>query len=1464
MTTSMQNLAGVCLLLLVITYSASYAQLAGNQQGDSGVSMTPLERHIHSVCNKVQEENKTTDNLTEGDLADLPVGIARQIGNGVYVIAIDSAYWDGTGWYFTAYASIQLPGSSRPIAFRANKVGFNKGGLTFSETKMVLVSPQYISISDQLALELPADDSNYLEFDCKGFKSVNLKGDFLLTNSSIIPDREKTSDSRVHASVEINTADLSNIIASLENVTPFKIAGLDDVSFEVKNASVDLSDNKNPDGFTLPPDYSLEYGDSPNLWRGFYLQELTVSLHGFQKTPTAIQARNMFIDDAGLSGELKAVSVFPLEEGSVDGWAISMNNLGLQFLHNSLTSGSFGGQIQVPLLGDEPFSYEGSITQFNSELDYKFLVNTSDDKEYNTKLSAVIKLKEGSTIGVEKRDGKLTASAILHGSISIKNEQMEAKGIEFQNLVLLSRPPYVRAPSFSTNALAPKALGFPITIQDISLKTPEEGKLALGFDVSINFMNEEAKGFSGKGRITIQAKTEGIVDVSNTNGLLSAARQSWTYDGIKFNDIALDCSTTALSVKGKLNLLEDDPEYGNGFQGKLSLSIAKVLDQGVQVSAYFGSKDGFRYWHFDAFSPTTNIPVAPSLFINGVIGGASYKMIRKGDFKPDFSKLNSEATGEGTLEASKDFSYTPDATAGLSFMAGVTLIAGSEKAFNSDAMLEVSFNQNGGFRYVQFKGRGYFFTSISTRGRSNGTETVNAPVFADINMMYDHNNGVFHSNLKAYMNLEGTIRGTGPNNMMGEAVMHFDSKDWYIFIGRPSSMLGVDIAHLAVASGYFMAGTQIEGMPQPPSEMRDILRQRNENLVRDETTLALGRGFAVGVRFETGFDSKDKLTPFYAAFKIGAGADMMIRDFGNASCAGSTEKIGFDGWYASGQAYVFMNGKVGIKVGGQKFDFLSLGAAALLQAKLPNPTWLKGELAGKYSVLGGWVDGTFNLKIIIGDECEIITPGTELGQLLVISDVKPDNASSDVSVFATPQASFNTSIDTEFRMLNNQDQLASYRVKLDEFNIQSNGQPLAARMEWNGRKDVLVLRTSELLPATTQLKAAVKVHWEKLENGSWKPLLSNNSVSYETKEFVFTTGEAPDFIPEENIAYSYPVNRQYNLLPQETNEGYIKLKQGQAYLFTSPPSEKWTFLVRFTDPKGSKLETTLNYNEGEAMARFPLPDQLRSQTVYTMSLIKRPESAESIDSNIKRETIAKQSAGSEVNIASNTLTGTLTQKIEKEIYASAFRTSRFKTFGEKWEALTGTQNLFDVAIGNIAVIGKSGSMQETFDEFELNGYPNRHQPLVQTVATSESSWMQLTMGPLLYDNYPVTPEVTITRRNTDVLGIVPLKAVRLTNFQNSYSLSDNDISSGISLERAGRIKLMYYLSFIGFSDFSELRDKAARIAINSSQTMPPGVQKLLSVQGYTDLTAGDYPIEVKYVLPGVNQVTSTKRAIIHF
>jgi hypothetical protein len=1468
-----------CLLSLVLVYSSisfSSAQAPGETPA-AGQSMTPLERHIHSVCKKVQDENKTTDKLTKEDLADLPVGIARQIGNNVYVVAIDSAYWDGKGWFFTAYASIKLPGSSRPIAFRASKVGFNKGGLTFSETKMVLAAPQYIAISDQLALELPSDGSNYLEFDCKGFKSVNLKGNFSFTNSKIVPDKEKTTDKKVYASVEINTTDLSNILASVK-MTPFKIAGIDDVSFEVKNATVDLSDYRNPSGFAFPADYQQQFGDSPNLWRGFYLEALTVNVKTFDDSnkPLVIDAKNILIDDAGVTGNLAASNVLPIENGSVDGWGISIDQIAIGFLRNSLVGGSLAGKMKVSFLGDDPFAYTGDIEQEQGELNYKFLVSTTEDKEYRTPFSAdsvgvSIKLKNGSTIGMEKRDGRYTASAVLNGAFTIKGGKLDAKGIEFQNLVFMSRSPYIKAPEFSLAGIGPKAMGFPVRIQNISLKTVEEGKAAFAFDLSLNFMDGDSKGFSAAAKIVISAKLKNKeADVSMVDGMVAVARQKWVYDGIKFNDIKLDCSTTAFTVKGTLNILENDPEFGNGFKGSLSLLINKVSNTPMQANAYFGSKEGFRYWQFDVYVPVGNIPIVPPLSITGIMGGASYKMARKETFKPDFSKLNTEVKGDAPptedTNRTSGASFTPDKTAGYSLMAGVTLVAGNEKAFNSDAVLEIALNESGGFRYINFKGTGYFFTSIKERGKPTGTEPVKAPVFADLNMMYDHTNVVFHANLKAYMNLEGKIRGIGPENLMGEAVMHWDRKDWYIHIGRSSAMLGVDIANLAVAQGYFMAGTQIEGLPLPPAELREIMGQRNPELVRDESTLAMGRGFATGVRFEAGFDSKDKIKPFYAIFKIGAGADMMIRDFGNASCAGSTGKIGFGGWYASGQAYVFMKGRVGVKVKGSKFDFLNLGAAALLQAKLPNPSWLKGELAGKYSVLGGWISGKFKVGIVVGEECEMATPGSELGDVLVIADIQPTDNSSDVNVFASTQVSFNTAIDTEFSMLNNQDELTSYRVKLDEFSISNNGQVIPATMEWNGKKDVLSLRTSETLPAQTKIKAFAKIHWEKKSGGNWEPMLTNNAVSYETKEVYFTTGDAPNFIPEENIAFSYPVNRQYNLLPKETNQGYIKLKLGQAYLFkASDEKSKWTYLARFSETTGTALEAPLTYNESELMVRFDLPQGFKNQTVYSLSLIKRPESAGVTDANVKRESISKNAeAGNEITVASTSLTEAATQKLEKEIYSSAFRTSKFNTFDAKWTSLSGDQDLFDVAVGNIAVIGKSATMQETFDEFELNGYPNRNKSMVQVIASQDNTWLRTKMGPTLYNAYPVDPAVTITRRDPAILGVTPLKAVWLSNIQENYTLSDANISSGISTAKNGNIKLMYYLSYTGFQDFNELRNKAARLATSGIQNIPPAIQNLLSVPGYTDLMSGSYPVTIQYVLPGTEQVTTQKQITIQF
>ncbi|MBD0254887.1 MAG: hypothetical protein ICV83_04135, partial [Cytophagales bacterium] len=174
-------------LLLPAAFLPAPNTLAQNQAGAAfveGRSTSGPELKIEALVKKVTDEGRTVDHLTEDQLADLPVGIARKIGETTYIIAIDSAYSDERGWFLSAYASLTLPGATQPVAFAARNIAFSQGGLrATNQARLVLVSPQTVPLRD-MELVLPADGHNYVEFDCNGFKAVNLKGEFLLP-----PDR---------------------------------------------------------------------------------------------------------------------------------------------------------------------------------------------------------------------------------------------------------------------------------------------------------------------------------------------------------------------------------------------------------------------------------------------------------------------------------------------------------------------------------------------------------------------------------------------------------------------------------------------------------------------------------------------------------------------------------------------------------------------------------------------------------------------------------------------------------------------------------------------------------------------------------------------------------------------------------------------------------------------------------------------------------------------------------------------------------------------------------------------------------------------------------------------------------------------------------------------------------------------------------------------------------------------------
>ena len=106
----------------------------------------------------------------------------------------------------------------------------------------------------------------------------------------------------------------------------------------------------------------------------------------------------------------------------------------------------------------------------------------------------------------------------------------------------------------------------------------------------------------------------------------------------------------------------------------------------------------------------------------------------------------------------------------------------------------------------------------------------------------------------------------------------------------------------------------------------------------------------------------------------GVGFDVMLKNYGNTHCVGSSGPIGMNGWYANGQAYVYLQGELGVKVNllfiHTRIPIIQGAAAALLQAELPNPSWFAGYLGVQFDLLGGLVKGSMRMKISLGDQCD--------------------------------------------------------------------------------------------------------------------------------------------------------------------------------------------------------------------------------------------------------------------------------------------------------------------------------------------------------------------------------------------------------------------------------------------------------------------------------------------------------------
>jgi len=1322
-----------CVVILCLFYPAT--SLAG---------ATPDTDYVAGIFKEIQDSGHYVNALGAQEMGRLPVGLVREINGRVYVIAVDSARFTPTGAYLNAYFKFTFPGTDHDLIFGGKDIAFTPGGIGVSgATRLVLLKDEHIDLNEHLNLVFPGDGRNYIDWDCNGFKGANLSAVFEFDPHWLTP--EDAAVSQLKATLQVHVSDLSDIIADID-LPAFHIAGLNDFSFKVTHALVDLSDLANPPGMPVPD----------VLWRGFYLQELAVGLPAQFGRPV-VKVTDFMIDDQGISGTVTGKDVLQLGEADLSGWPISMNKISLGFSKNKLNGGSLAGQLQIAFLGDTPVDYEAAVNMRAGEPYYSFALSITEDKKYQC-FAGEITLDKNSRMDVRN----FVPVATLHGKININKGVLNIPGVAFQDLVLSTQAPYVHSGTFSLGGISHKMAAFPISLDSIRLGI-SEGQIAIGAGVKLNFMNAADKGFSGSTSFVV---TAGKVSIS---------------------DIQLSVAVMAFKMDGILTLFDKHPVYGNGFRGYLRFSLPGPIPE-AKATAYFGSKDDYRYYHVDAYVGT-NIPIPPMLNLTGLMGGLSYHMERPRDFDPYASRNKIDEQG-GLRESDEVFPYIPAKEAGLGFMGGASLALVKEMILNVNASLEVQFGTDGAFRYAQFDGAGYVLhlpvKAVNSKD-ANGDES--APLRITLKMRYDHVNGTFDALAKTYINC--FIKGNG------ESAFHTGPDGWYFYIGRPSQMFNLDIAGLATAKTYFMTGSQLEELPPVPKEVSDVLGDYNSM----EFPLKSGGGLAFGAHFSMGFSFDYGV---YGDFGIGAGADICLRDYGEARCKGSNEIIGINGWYATGQAYAYLNGEVGmrVKVFGKKrgFPIAKLAAAVLLQAKMPNPNWMKGVVGVKYSVLGGMVKGTANIKVELGSPCEI-SAAKEL-DLPIINDIRPAHQSGEVSVFAAPQVAFNIPVMQPFAMLNNYDEVETYRVQLDGIALLNDRTIISGVTELSPDGTSAILHVRDILPPTTTLNASAKVHIERKNGSGWLALEDN-----ETKSASFTTDTAPDYIPWENVAYEYPIREQAHFLPKETPNGYIKLKRGQPYLFSD------NIGVTLTAENGQALKTSFAYDSGMAQLNFAIPPGMLKTSAYQLSVLK--ESKASTDNVMATQSTGITAGGDTTTITQNTLKGDATAAVNKELLSYPFHTSLYQSFIEKMSAATNQKDFFDVGAGYISVIGQRWDLVETFDEFELKS-------LVSLKANTNNSWLQNQLIPLIYANS--TP---------------PLDAVYLAN--DDYT--------------AGRARMVYYVSCEANIDYHTL--------LNSTARVNPSSPLLSSL--YPDLQRNIYyPVDLSYRLPGTNHISSSITKSIYY
>lgn len=1304
------------------------------------------EIHDYSVST-----GKLVSSLIGTTPVTLPIGFDRDYDGYKVIVGIIGMTFTPVKGTLDAAMYVEMPslGPDVGLGFGAKDICFHKDGIAGKEKGMLYLAQDFGYDNDEswsllLKAPTPTDSGTYASWDCNGFNEMVIAAEVEFPRSWMkpTPDPDPTKMVKAHFKTKAEKSGAGWQWMASANLDECELSGAEGYKMKVQEMVFDYSTAKNPEGIKFPKKYS---GTKTNLWKGFYIKRATIAfpdkIKTFDDLSPILSINNVIIDGSGITAGIWGENVFQDKPGDFGGLVYSLDTIKIDLVSSSLQSGEMKGQIRFSIM-DTSLQYTGLLAQSSSDskLSYQLKVEPIDSLDIDCWKSE-LRLDPTSRIEMSNSTGKFLAEAVLDGKLTLEGDpggvsKIGFKGIKFEKLKFLSKSPYVALKDYKLASPQHSIAGFPVSIDSIKMVT-RSGSGIGGFGVGLQFdmavtLKSGADAISGKTKLSVWADIE--------DGLIEP---QFSFGGVELNAVTVEATMPSVYIKGSLSLFDSDPVYGDGFRGAVTASFVDKVS--VMATAQFGSVNNYQYWYVDAKAifPTA-VPILSGLGMYGFGGGAWYHMSKSGS--TDLSTSSSEPdSSKNARTTNSGYRYVPNQSVDLGLKASMVIgTHPSAEAFNGDVGLEAQFLSGGGLGTVSLVGNGFMMCKITERNKAK----VEAIMDLTYNVPTETFHGTFDVEIKA-----------SPLDGGGQMVMHVDPKLWYMKVGEPTNPIDLSLAGWLQAQSYLMIG---QGLPSPsvPTEIQNLFPGQVQDR---KSAIALGNGFAFGANtsFETG---RKEYMGFYGELSALAGFDMSLLNYSDgARCEGMDDPMGINGWYAYGQIYSYVSASIGLHVDlyftEGNYEILNMQAGAILNGGGPNPTWLKGNVGGDYRILGGKVKGHCNFHFSMGDQCEMIQENP-LSRINLITDISPVSGTEDVEVMIEPQVASNFELNEPFDLLEMPEgeespTLRTFQVKLKDFNLRktSNDDSIAGIINYAPDKFSAYYSSHDMLPGQSNFSLAVSAYGEEYINEIWTPAVKNDgSLITQTESTNFKTGDLPEKIREQDVAYTYPVNKQNYFLQDECRSGQVQLKTGMNYLFIPSINNDTELIARFVpiEEGVEPVEVPFTYNSSSKSLRFDIPN-LQNTTEYYVQFLKKTTVQEPEERGTRNRrtsnTSEEESANSdyksgEVIISENKLVEKRVRTKEKILYAISFKTSQYNTLEAKLNSFNYITTDSEFSENHIEVHKAAYEGEESFGRLDLNpttwiksGTTHTFGPLLKTNGDFQrtSTWHNTFANPLVYD-----------------------------------------------------------------------------------------------------------------------------------